>query len=277
MEFVLGGGFVAHGSARLVADGSVFDLSKAREYVVVVLGEDFGLCLIALCVEVEFAHVGVRKVVWDGEFVGFISGVESLKRDGLLPASAFGVEGYRFCVQFGVMAFEVVVVFVQEGGQLLVLWVAEELARDDDGVSWWIIEFALGWGDDDGDGRRVVPFGDEESCLFEELADGFLFFLCHVLEFVRDVADGVWGLEDGQQVLLFALEDDGVPSYARGGVCGARRPGERSFVGDGLVGDGVKVLDEAVELCVEGFPFLGVLSVGGGEFVRGFGCGWFAR
>lgn len=93
MEFVLDGGFVAHGSARFVADGSVFDLSKAREYVVVVLGEDFGVCLVALCVEVEFAHVGAWEVVWDGEFVGFVSGVESLKWDGMLSASAFGVEG----------------------------------------------------------------------------------------------------------------------------------------------------------------------------------------
>jgi hypothetical protein len=91
------------------------------------------------------------------------------------------------------------------------------------------------------------------------------------LEFVRDVADGVWGLEDGEEVLLFALEDDGVPSDARGGTCGVRRPGERGFVGDGLVGDGVEVLDEVVELGVEGFPFLGVLGVGGGEFVRELG------
>lgn len=174
------------------------------------------------------------------------------------------------------MAFEVVVVFVYEGGQLFGLGVAEELARDDDGASCEIIEFAPDWGDGDGDGRHVVPFGDEESCLFEELADGFLFFLCHVLEFVWDVADGVWGLEDGEEVLLFALEDDGAPSYARGGACGVRRPGERGFIGDRLVGDGVEVLDEVVELGVEGFPFLGVLGVGGGEFFGGVGCGWFA-
>lgn len=93
MEFVLDGGFVAHGSARFVADESVFDLSKAKVYVVVVLGEDFGCVLVALCVEVEFAHVGVWEVVWDGDFVGVIVRAELLKRDGLLSASAFGVEG----------------------------------------------------------------------------------------------------------------------------------------------------------------------------------------